>query len=171
MKQQILLLDDVHGLGRSGDVVTAKPGFIRNFLLPKKRAVIADKHTLKMQTKLREEREKKAAQDRKEAETFAAKLKSVVIETEVKVDPEGRMYGSVTATELAQMLKDSGHALDKKNIVLPHAIKTLGTHSIALRLREGVEAKFTLEVKPEGGVLPEKVEAPPAEPSDEEVEA
>ena len=59
MKQQLLLLEDVDGLGRSGDVVTAKPGFIRNFLLPQKKAVTADKRTLKMQARLKEERERK----------------------------------------------------------------------------------------------------------------
>ena len=61
MKQQLLLLEDVDGLGRSGDVVTAKPGFSRNFLLPQSKAVIADKRTLKVQARLKAEREKRAS--------------------------------------------------------------------------------------------------------------
>ena len=68
MKQSLLLLKDVDGLGRSGEVVSAKPGFVRNFLLPQKHAVIADKHTLKMQARLQEERARHAEVDRKEAE-------------------------------------------------------------------------------------------------------
>lgn len=162
MKQQLLLLDDVDGLGRSGDVVTAKPGFIRNFLLPQKKAVIADKQTIKMQARLKEEREKRAAVDRKESEGMAAKLASVVISTEVKIDPEGKMYGSVTTLDISRLLQDKGYQIERKQVLLPQPIKNLGTHTINLRLKEGVPATFTLEVTPEGGPLPVK-EKPKAE--------
>jgi large subunit ribosomal protein L9 len=158
MKQQLLLLEDVDGLGRSGDVVTAKPGFIRNFLLPQKKAVIADKQTLKMQARLKEEREKRAIVDRKEAEELAATLVNYVLETEVKVDPEGKMYGSVSTLDIARMLQAKGYAFERKNISLLQPIRTLGTHIINLKLKEGVQAKFTLEVLPEGGPLPLKKE-------------
>lgn len=159
MKQQLLLLDDVDGLGRSGDVVTAKPGFIRNFLLPQKKAVIADKNTLKMQARLKEEREKKAAVDRKEAEGLAAKLAGVVISTEVKIDPEGKMYGSVTSLDIARLIQAEGYPIERKNVLLSHPIKNLGRHTVELKLKEGVPASFTLEVIPEGGQLPVKEEA------------
>lgn len=159
MKQQLLLLDDVDGLGRSGDVVTAKPGFIRNFLLPQKKAVIADKNTLKMQARLKEEREKKAAVDRKEAEGLAAKLAGVVISTEVKIDPEGKMYGSVTSLDIARLIQAEGYPIERKNVLLSHPIKNLGRHTVELKLKEGVLASFMLEVIPEGGQLPVKEEA------------
>jgi large subunit ribosomal protein L9 len=159
MKQQLLLLDDVDGLGRSGDVVTAKPGFIRNFLLPQKKAVIADKNTLKMQARLKEEREKKAAVDRKEAEELAAKLAGVVISTEVKIDPEGKMYGSVTSLDIARLIQAEGYPIERKNVLLSHPIKNLGRHTVELKLKEGVPASFMLEVIPEGGQLPVKEEA------------
>lgn len=156
MKQQLLLLEDVDGLGRSGDVVTAKPGFIRNFLLPQKKAVIADKRTLKMQARLKDEREKKALIDRSESEQFAEKIKGLVIVTEVKVDPEGKMYGSVSALDIARLLQEKGYKIDKKNVLITQALKTLGTHTIDLRLKEGVPAAFTLEIQPEGGLLAPK---------------
>jgi large subunit ribosomal protein L9 len=156
MKQQLLLLEDVEGLGRKGDVVTAKPGFIRNFLLPQKMAVPADKGTLKMQARLKEEREKLAAVDRKEAEALAVQMGSLVITTEVKVDADGKMYGSVSQLEIARLLQSKGYQLERKNILIPQAIKSLGTHTINLRLKEGVPASFTLEVQPEGGPLPKK---------------
>lgn len=170
MRQQLLLLEDVDGLGRSGDVVTAKPGFIRNFLLPQKKAVIADKRTLKMQARLKEEREKRASVDRKEAEEFAESLKTLVLTTEVKVDPDGKMYGSVTTLDIARLLQEKGYAIERKNIILPQALKSLGTHPINLRLKEGVPALFTLEIQPEGGPLPQKKPAevqPPAESEQE----
>ena len=159
MKQQLLLLDDVDGLGRSGDVVTAKPGFIRNFLLPQKKAVIADKNTLKMQARIKEEREKKEAVDRKEAEELAAKLAGVVISTEVKIDPEGKMYGSVTSLDIARLIQAEGYPIERKNVLLSHPIKNLGRHTVELKLKEGVPASFMLEVIPEGGQLPVKEEA------------
>ncbi len=163
MKQQLLLLDDVDGLGRSGDIVTAKPGFIRNFLLPQKKALIADKNTLKMQTRLKEEREKRAAVDRKESEALALKLNEIVISTEVNIDSVGKMYGSVTSLDIARLLQAEGHPIERKQIVMPHPIKNLGEHTIELKLKEGVPASFKLTITPEGGVLPtaaEEVVAP-----------
>ena len=150
MRQKLLLIDDVDGLGRSGDVVAPKPGFARNYLLPQKKALVADKHTLKMQAKLKEERSKQAESDRKESEAYAQKLKELILKAEVKVDPEGKMYGSVTQMEIIQLLKDSGHALERRNLLLPHPIKSLGTHPVKLRLKEGVEAEVSLRVTPEG---------------------
>lgn len=151
MRQQLLLLEDVDGLGRSGDIVSPKPGHTRNYLLPKLKAVIADKHTLKMQTKLKEERAKQAEIDRKESEVYAEKLKGVVLEQTVKVDTEGKLYGSVTQMEIVQLLQDAGHDLERRNLLLSHPIKTLGTHTVKLRLKEGVEAEVQLKVIPEGG--------------------
>ncbi len=167
MKQQLLLLDDVDGLGRSGDVVTAKPGFIRNFLLPQKKAVIVDKQTLKMQARLKAEREKRALVDRKEAEEFAKTLVGLTLTTEVKIDPEGRMYGSVSTLDIARMLQAKGYPFERKNISLTQPIKALGSHTIQLKLKEGVLATFILVVEPEGGILPQK-QAAAAPPQEEE---
>ncbi|MCB1181381.1 MAG: 50S ribosomal protein L9 [Chlamydiia bacterium] len=153
MDNQLLLLEDVVGLGRSGDIVKAKPGYIRNFLLPKKKAVIADRHTIKLQAKLQEERAKKASLDRKEAEKQAVTLKGLVLKTEVKVDTAGHMYGSVSSIDIARMLQEKEYQLERKHVDLPHPIKKLGTHSIKLRLEEGVIAEIVLEVAPEGGKL------------------
>src|SRR5689334_18731387 len=99
MPIQLLLLDDVDELGRSGDVVAVKPGYARNFLLPKKKGVMANKHTLRMQAKLKEERAKQAEIDRREAEELAARMTGIELNIVVKVDPEGHMYGSVSALD------------------------------------------------------------------------
>lgn len=154
-KNQLLLLDDVVGLGRQGDVVSAKPGFVRNFLLPKKKAVIADKHTLLMQAKLKEERGVKAAADRKDAELYASKLAELVVKTEVKVDPEGKMYGSVAVVDIVKLLQENDFAIERRQIVLERPIRAIGKHNISIKLNEGVIATFALEVEPEGGKLPE----------------
>lgn len=147
MKNQLLLIEDVDDLGRSGDVVSVKPGYARNFLVPQKKAVVADKYTLRLQTKLREERAKKAVVDKAEAEVLAERLNGMVLTIEVKVDPEGHMYGSVTALDIIRLFEEQHQiVLEKRNVVLPQPIKTLGSRELQLKLKEGVPAAFTLNV-------------------------
>lgn len=152
MKQQLLLLEDVESLGRKGEVVSAKPGYIRNFLLPKGYAVIASTNTLRKQERLRAEREKQALIDRKESEELAAKIEGMILETKVKVDPEGHMYGSVSATDIAQLFQENGFALEKKNILVTRPIKATGAHKISIKLKEGVPVNCILQITPEGVV-------------------
>lgn len=160
MGNQLLLIEDVDNVGRSGDVVKVKPGFARNFLIPQKMAVVADKRTLRMQAKLQEERAKRAAVDKEAAEKSAERIKDLVLSIEVKVDPEGHMYGSVTTSDIVTLLAKEGIALERRNVVLPNPIKDLGVKKITLRLKEGVLVEFTLQVVKEGTVL----EAMPVKP-------
>ncbi len=164
MQNQLLLLEDVDELGRSGDIVRVKPGYARNFLLPQKKAVVADKFTLRMQAKLKAERAQLAEVDRKESEDIAAKIEGMVLAIEVKVDPDGHMYGSVSATDIVRLFEKEGINLERRNIVLPQPIKTLGVHPIHLKLKEGVPAQVTLKVNGEGMVVVEmeSAEAPQA---------
>jgi len=147
MATQILLIEDVEDLGRSGDVVKVKPGFARNFLLPKGLAVFADKNALRIQTKLQKERLQKASEDRKEAEDLAKLIEGISITSVVKVDQEGHMYGSVSQADILHFLKEQHKVVvEKKSIQLKHPIKTTGVHKIQLRLKEDVEATFSLKV-------------------------
>lgn len=150
MKQQLLLLDDVDGLGKKGEVVTAKPGYVRNFLLPKGFAVVASANTLRKQERLRAEREKQAVIDRKESSELAQQIETVSLETKVKVDPEGHMYGSVSAADVAQLFQERGLPVDRKYILLTRPIKVTGTHKLELRLKEGITAFCSLTIIPEG---------------------
>ena len=152
---QLLLLEDVLDLGRTGDLVTVRAGHARNFLLPKRKAVVADRNAVRIQEKLQEERAKKAAEDRKDSEVLAGRLTGTVLETHVKVDPEGHMYGSVSTTDITNLLEEKGFIVDKRMIVLEHPVKVTGVHEITLRLTEGVPSNITLKVIPEGGTLEE----------------
>ncbi len=165
MRNQLLLVEDVEDLGRSGDLVSVKPGYSRNFLLPQKKAVVADKFTLRMRARLQEERAQKAEVDRKEAETQAAKIEGMVLNIEVKVDPDGHMYGSVAAADIVRLFENEGITLEKRNVVLALPIKALGAHPIQLKLKEGVPAQITLHVICEGYVPPPEgqQEVPPQE--------
>ena len=162
MRNQLLLLEDVEDLGRSGDVVSVKPGYSRNFLVPQKKAVVADKFTLRMQARLQEERSKQAQVDRAESEGLSKKLEGMVLGVEVKVDPDGHMYGSVSAVDIVNLFDVEGIKLEKRNVVLLHPIKSLGVHLIQLKLKEGIPAEVTLHVIPEGGVIEEFVQEPAA---------
>lgn len=147
MKQQLLLLEDVEGLGRSGDLVVARPGYVRNYLLPQKKAIVASNRTLRLQEKLREQRLLQATADRQEAEELAATLKDIVLEFLVRVDPDNNMYGSVTVSDIIQAAATKGIALVRKNFPHAHyAVKKLGRHLVELRLKEDVSAMLVLEI-------------------------
>ena len=146
MPMQLLLLEDVDALGRSGEVVTVKPGYARNFLMPQKKAIVASPATLRLQARLQDERAKRAAVDKKASEELAARLEGTVLEIEVKVDHEGHMYGSVAAADIVGLFAEKGVELEKRNIVLSQPIKTVGTHNLKLRLKEGVMMDFVLKV-------------------------
>lgn len=165
MANKLLLLDDVDSLGRTGDIVSVKPGYARNFLLPQGLAVIADKHALRMQTRLQEERRQRAVVDRKDAEEIASKLENVTISTVVKVDHDGHMYGSVSAGDIVRLLEEQVKVtLEKRSIHLKHAIKETGVHPIEVRLKEGITSSFTLKIMSEE--VNESILAEKSEPSE-----
>lgn len=144
---KLLLLEDVESLGRSGDIVSVRPGYARNFLLPQGFAVAASANALRMQAKLIEERQKKAAVDRQESEEVAARLEGVQLSTIVKVDHEGHMYGSVNTIDILHLLQNELNiALEKRSIQLKHPIKETGVYTIPVKLKEGVSGSFKIKV-------------------------
>lgn len=150
MANKLLLIKDVESLGRSGDIVSVRPGYSRNFLLPLGFAVTADKNALRMQARLQEERRQKALTDRKESEELAAALEGKEVSKVVKVDHEGHMYGSVSTADIVHLIQENlSVAVDKRNIQLKHAIKELGDHTIEVKLKEGVIASFKLTIIPD----------------------
>lgn len=150
MPNKLLLLQDIEGLGRAGEVVPVRPGHARNFLLPQKFAVIADAHALRMQARLQEERRQRAAIDKRESEAMAEQIQALTLTTEVKIDQEGHMYGSVSAVDIMHLLKEkAGIALEKRSIQLPHSLKEVGVYTIKLKLKEGILSEFTLKIVPE----------------------
>ncbi len=152
MTNKLLLLEDVENVGQKGDIVTVKPGYARNYLLPQSKALLANKGIIKMQLRLQEERSKQAVIDKDESEAFAEKVQDIVLAIEVKVDPDGHMYGSVTSTEIVKLLAEKNLFCSRKSVQLPHPIKTTGEYKINLKLKEEVEASFFLHVNSEVGV-------------------
>ncbi len=163
MQMELLLLEDVDYVGRSGDLVKVKPGFARNFLMPQKKGIIATKFALRLQAKLLEERKQKAAVDFKEAEKFVARMVECEFNTEVKVDPEGNLYGSVAAGDIVELLGQQGFVVSKSQVVLARPIKTLGVYTIQLKLKEGVVGSFILNVNSDHPVAKEATKNAPEE--------
>ncbi len=149
MKNQVLLIEDVDSLGRSGDIVTVKPGYARNFLLPQKKAVVAQKHLVRLQERLREERSKKAAEDKKTSESLAKQLEGKTLKTQVKIDSEGHMYGSVAVTDVIKLMSEQlSINIEKRHVIMPRPFKKLGEYEVELKLNEGVPAKVKIEITP-----------------------
>ncbi len=150
MKQQLLLLEDVDSLGRKGEIVSAKPGYIRNFLLPRGLAAVATTNILRKQEALRKEREQQAVVDRKESDALAKSLEGVALEITVKVDPEGRMYGSVTAADIVNLFAEKEFTIERRFVQMTRPIKETGKHTISLKLKEEVVSECVLTIIPEG---------------------
>lgn len=150
MQNKLLLLEDVDGLGRKGDLVNARPGYVRNFLLPQGLVVIADANTIRMQARLKEERQKQAVVDKKESEELASKLEGINLSITVKVDHEGHMYGSVSALDIVHLLNEQANvAVEKRFVQLTHPIKETGVHNIKFKLKEGITSACTLKIVPD----------------------
>lgn len=165
-RTKLLLMHDVEDLGRSGEVVDVKRGYARNYILPKGYGVIADKQTLKMQERLKAEREKQAAVDKKDSEALAARIEGLTLSTVVKVDQEGHMFGSVSQLDIIKLLEEKEINITKKMVLLPHPIKTTGVHQVELRLKEDVPSSLNLKVIPDTAQeeMPSLEEAPGAPP-------
>lgn len=143
---EVILREDVKSLGKAGEMVRVKPGYARNFLLPHGLAFEAtegNKRRIEAQTRARGVRDQA---ERAEAERFAAKLGGVTLTLTGKAGEEGKLFGSITAQDVADALAAEGHVVDRRRIELEHPIKTLGHHAVAVRLHPDVQAEVRVAV-------------------------
>ena len=146
---KLILREDVENVGKSGEVVTVKDGYGRNFLLPRKLAVLANEKNVRQ---LNHDRGVIAAREAKlqsAARDEAQKLETLNVVISRKVGQQNKLYGSVTALDIAEALVGQGHRVDRRHIHLPEPIKAVGTHEVELRLHRDVVARIKVEVKPE----------------------
>lgn len=144
---KVLLLQDVKGQGKKGEIVNVSDGYARNFLLPKKQAVIAD-NTVMNEIRTKEEAKKhREAEEKKTAEANAKKLEGIVVKLFATAGADGKFFGSVSTKEIAdELLKISGIEVDKRKIDLKDAIKAFGTYSLDVKLHPEVTGKINLVV-------------------------
>jgi large subunit ribosomal protein L9 len=147
---EVILLKKVDNLGNLGDKVTVKAGFGRNFLIPFGHAVPATAANLEAFEARRAELEREASQVLASAESRKAKLEGLVVTVVRKAGEEGRLFGSVGTTDIADAINAAGHELDKSEVRLPHgALRATGEYDIELHLHSDVDAQIKLEVVPE----------------------
>ena len=146
----VILLADVRSLGKKDDIVEVKEGYARNFLFTKNLGVPADSKNLN-DVKLRKAHEAKVAAEKlAEAKELAAKIEAAKLTCKVKSGKDGKVFGSVSSKEIAaEMKKQNGIELDKKKLVLPDALKNLGTYKVNVKLHPDVTAVLTVDVLPE----------------------
>ena len=147
---KVILLQDVKSLGKKGEIVNVNDGYARNFILPKKLGLEATGKNLN-DLKLQKNNEKKVAEENLEAaKELAAKIAEAKIVTHIKVGEGGRTFGSVSSKEIAQAAKEQlNMELDKKKLVLPNPIKTVGTTSVSVKLHPQVTAELKVVVQEE----------------------
>jgi large subunit ribosomal protein L9 len=146
---KVILVQDVEKLGEIGDVVNVADGYGRNFLIPRGLAVAAtakNKRQLEHEQRLREHR---VAQAKKAAEGVAQTLQEAACHFTRKAGEEGRLFGSVTAIDIAEKLKEAGIAIDRRQIQLEQPIKSLGEFTVPVRLRSDVSAMLKISVAAE----------------------
>ena len=143
---KVILRQDYDALGKIGDMVTVKDGFARNFLIPKQIAVLANQKNMKLLQEERKTFERQQNKDKKQAEGLAKELEKVSITATVSVGEEDRVFGSVTAQTIADLLKEKGYDIDKKKIHLEEPIKALGIYTVSLKLHQDVDANVRVWV-------------------------
>ena len=159
----VLLREDVDNLGARGEIVKVKAGFARNYLLPRKLAVVATSGNVKQIEAERAALMKKEAKERGGAEAQAAEMRSLRLDFERKVGEHGMLYGSVTSMHIAEALKERGYEIDRRRIHLPEAIKETGEHTVTVRLHREVSIDIPVVVNPEGGATAAAATTPSTE--------
>jgi large subunit ribosomal protein L9 len=143
---KVILMRDLRHTGRRGEVVDVKPGFARNFLFPKGAALEATPGNVKFFAQQRKKIDVHHAKERDEAARIAAQLAEIRIEIAKRVGESETLYGSVTATEIADGLAAKGAEVDRRRIDLEGGIKTLGEHPVRIHLHPEVVAEVVVKV-------------------------
>jgi large subunit ribosomal protein L9 len=146
---KVLLLQDVEKLGHEGEVVTVRDGYGRNYLIPKGLAIQATPSVLKDLAERQRQQARKRARLREEAERVAAELAKTEVTIRAKVGEENRIFGTVTATQVAEYLAHQGFEIDRRRIEMPEDIRMLGVYTARIRLHPEVIATVKIRVQPE----------------------
>lgn len=146
---KVILQKDIHNLGDAGDVKNVADGYARNFLLPKKLVIPYNESSKKaidhQQQVIKVKKEKRRKESEKTAQAFAGLTLTIA----AKVGEEDKLFGSITAIDIAKKLKDAGFDIDKRRIHLDEQIKTLGEHNVSIKLEEGLTAQVKVIVEKE----------------------
>ncbi len=144
---KVILKQDIKGVGKKDQVINAADGYARNYLFPKNLAVPADMGNMNNLKAKKDSENFRKGEDKKASQELAEKMKNMTLEFKVKAGENGRLFGAITAKEIAETLKkEYDIVVDKKKILLPESIKVAGTTKVDIKLNEGVMAKLSVMV-------------------------
>ncbi len=143
---KLILLDRVENLGASGDVVNVKDGFGRNFLLPRKKAMLFTEKSLQFIEKKKKSDQERYKKDVEKWHVVANKIRSTSCEVAVQAGEDGHLYGSVTSQDIQEVLAAKGITIEKKQVVMDDSIKELGDYTVTVRLVPEVDAELKISV-------------------------
>jgi large subunit ribosomal protein L9 len=144
---KIILTNEVSGLGAAGDVVDVKPGYARNYLIPRGFAIAWTKGGEKDVEQIRRARRIREIHSLEDANAVKAQLQSVKVKLSTRAGDTGRLFGSITPADIASAIKDAGGpVVDKRRVEVTSPIKTLGAHKVSVRLHSEVAVVLDLEV-------------------------
>jgi large subunit ribosomal protein L9 len=143
---KLILTQDVRSLGHKDDVVSVRPGYGRNYLIPQGMAKMATESALKMLAEDVKQRAFKQDKIKKDAEAMAVKLEGVTVTIKAKTGTSGKIFGAVTALQVANILKEQGMEVDRRKIVLSEDPKVLGSYTAIINLHKEVSKEIAIEV-------------------------
>ena len=147
---EVILREHVDHLGKRGEIVKVADGYARNYLLPRKLALPATEGNKKQVERERKKMEVRESEEKSQADAIAARLANVEITIARRVGETDQLYGSVTAADIADVLKEKGVEVDRRKLILPESLKTLGAHDVPLKLHRDVTVPLKVHVVKEG---------------------
>jgi large subunit ribosomal protein L9 len=145
---KLILTQEVTGLGAPGDVVEVKDGYGRNYLVPRGLGIVWTRGGEKTIESIKKARDSRAVRDADHAAEVKARLEGSTFQVRVRAGEGGRLFGAVTTGDIASAIADAGAEVDKRTIVVANPIKSLGAHTVTVKVHDDVEAQVSLNVVP-----------------------
>ena len=143
---QIILNEDMEALGKAGEIVTVKPGFARNYLIPQGIATVATKKNIESTQKNLEIQERKDARTRTNLEALAERLNKLTLKFELQAGEDDKLFGSVTNVMIAEAIAEKGYTVDRKEIEMEETIKSIGNHYVVVKVGNGFSCRIKIKV-------------------------
>lgn len=143
---QIILNEDMEALGKAGEIVTVKPGFARNYLIPQGIATVATKKNIESTQKNLEIKERKDARTRTNLEALAERLNKLTLKFELQAGEDDKLFGSVTNVMIAEAIAEKGYTVDRKEIEMEETIKSIGSHYVVVKVGNGFSGRIKIKV-------------------------
>lgn len=145
---KVILVQDLEGYGVFGDIISVKDGFANNYLIPRGIALPATEGNLRQVQSIIQQRMRKFEREKEKALSLAKALEGTMLEISKPVGEKGKLFGSVTATDISEALKEKGFDIDRRRIILKNPIKEVGIYTVQIRLHPQVSVELKVEIRP-----------------------